>query len=54
MVDVLLRSAPHRQRTERERMQADEVYPDLRPFRVCVIVLRFVPNYQPFVLDSCA
>ncbi|KAI5123173.1 hypothetical protein M0805_000873 [Coniferiporia weirii] len=34
MVDVLLRAAPHRQRTERERMQADEIYPGLRAFRI--------------------
>ena len=34
MVSALLRAAPHLQRTERERMQADEVYPVLRTFRV--------------------
>ncbi|KAL5482947.1 hypothetical protein ACEPAI_9542 [Sanghuangporus weigelae] len=36
MVDVLLRAAPHLQRTERERMQADEIYPVSRPFRIPV------------------
>ncbi|KAH8113566.1 hypothetical protein DFH11DRAFT_1599391 [Phellopilus nigrolimitatus] len=36
MVDVLLRAAPHRQRTERERMQADEIYPTSRAFRIPV------------------
>ncbi|EJC98998.1 uncharacterized protein FOMMEDRAFT_95139 [Fomitiporia mediterranea MF3/22] len=34
MVDVLLRAAPHCQRSERERMQADEIYPVCRSFRI--------------------
>lgn len=40
MVNVLLRAAPHMQRSERERMQADEVYPVLRTFRVSLLSMR--------------
>lgn len=43
MVDILLRAAPHRVRTERERMQADEIYPESRILRVSILVsLNFV------------
>lgn len=35
MVDILIRAAPHKGRTERERAQADEIYGAGRAFRVC-------------------
>ncbi|KAF7346551.1 hypothetical protein MSAN_01883200 [Mycena sanguinolenta] len=34
VLDVLLRSAPHKARTERERQQADEVYTGTSPIRI--------------------
>lgn len=44
MIDVLLRSAPHKARSERERQQADEVYKAGQSMRVCA-----APYLETFV-----
>lgn len=48
VLDLLLRTAPHKARTERERQQADEIYTGTS-MRVCCVVdfLRSVSNQTP-------
>lgn len=51
MVDVLLRAAPHKHRTMRERQQADEIYPSLKTFRVS---FTFLTCLLYFVGSACS
>ena len=48
MVDALLRAAPHRARSERERQQADEVYAG-QPLRVCALSLTLHDRIELFL-----
>ena len=48
IVDALLRAAPHKARTERERQQADEIYRGGQSMRVCILTLGCPsPTYTP-------
>lgn len=46
MIDVLLRAAPYKARTEGERQQADELYKGGTSMRVCEVSLQYLMEYK--------